>query len=344
MATQLENEKAYTINAESFQESLFPHYRKLLKVFRKIAKGYVLFHILYAFLFLSEIVSIVFLLAARTEGTFLALSLGALFLTTFSYSLFHFYFQSKRPKQFQALKEEFLTSARQALGIPKGELEHHLSISHAALSVASYLEDFEKHLYRAPDKMKNLKPYLDKWSIFCHFKDVYLFKKLFLQAAIEEHLEQIRITPSDFEVHTSLANVYTSLSKISQEPAKLKDHPFLRLKFRELVQQSEAEAKEHFLLAVEEFKILEYYAPNDPWVHLQLAKSYQELSLPQEEIKEYETLLTLRPLDKDALFRLGVLYFQQGKTAKGLEIYEDLKTANFKKAEELLAHYGAMKK
>lgn len=344
MATQLENEKSYTLNAESFQESLFPHYRKLLKEFRKIAKAYVLFYAIYLVAGLSELIAFLLLRAAGADEAFLALTVGSAFLTCFSFYIFHFYFQAKRPKQLEQLKEDFMNSARSALGIPKGELEHHLSISHALLRVASYLEGFERHLYRPFEMMKGLKPYLDKWSTFCHFKDVFLFKKLFLEAAIEEHLEQIRITPSDFEVHTSLANTYTTLSKIYQDTAKLKENIFFKLRFKSFIQETEEQAKETLHLAVEEFKILEYYAPSDPWVHLQLAKSYQELSLPNEEIKEYETLLNLRPLDRDALFRLGVLYFEQGKNARGLEIYDELKKANFKKAEELIAHYGAMKK
>ena len=41
----------------------------------------------------------------------------------------------------------------------------------------------------------------------------------------------------------------------------------------------------------------------------------------KEEITEYETILKLCPEDKQILFRLGILCFQQGENALGLQIY-----------------------
>jgi tetratricopeptide (TPR) repeat protein len=93
--------------------------------------------------------------------------------------------------------------------------------------------------------------------------------------------------------------------------------------------------------AIEEFKILNDYAPDDPWVHVQLAYSYHDLQMPQEEIREYEIVLALRPNDKETLFKLGMLYFQQGMNAKGLRIYEALKETHYKKAESLIKFYGS---
>jgi tetratricopeptide (TPR) repeat protein len=92
--------------------------------------------------------------------------------------------------------------------------------------------------------------------------------------------------------------------------------------------------------AIEEFKIISDYAPNDPWVHLQLAYSYRDLNMPLEEIQAYETILRINPTDKEALFKLGTLYFQQGMNAKGLQVYEELKRANFSKVENLIKYYG----
>ena len=95
--------------------------------------------------------------------------------------------------------------------------------------------------------------------------------------------------------------------------------------------------------AIEEFKILSQYAPNDPWIHAQLAYSYHDLQMPLEEIQQYETIQKLNPDDKDNLYKLGVLYFQQGMNAKGLKVYEELKKAHYKKAENLIKHYGNLK-
>ena len=85
-----------------------------------------------------------------------------------------------------------------------------------------------------------------------------------------------------------------------------------------------------------------HYAPNDPWIHEQLAAGFRDLNLPEEEVKEMELVLKLRPHDKETLFRLGSLYFQQGLNAKGLQVYEELQKANYKKADSLLASYGVI--
>jgi len=63
--------------------------------------------------------------------------------------------------------------------------------------------------------------------------------------------------------------------------------------------------------------------------------------MPFEEMQEYETVLKISPLDNDVLFRLGVLYFQQGLIAKGLRVYEQLKMTKEFKAAELISYYDA---
>ena len=96
--------------------------------------------------------------------------------------------------------------------------------------------------------------------------------------------------------------------------------------------------------AVEEFQILCHFAPQDPWVHEHLAITYQALKMPQKEIEEYETLVGLDPNHQSALFRLGVLYFEQGLHALGLTIYKELKQRDPKQAEELIEQYGVYTK
>ena len=45
--------------------------------------------------------------------------------------------------------------------------------------------------------------------------------------------------------------------------------------------------------------------------------------------------------DKEIMFRLGILLFQQGQNAKGLQIYEELKNLQFSRADELIDFYDA---
>jgi len=142
-------------------------------------------------------------------------------------------------------------------------------------------------------------------------------------------------------VHASVANAYVNLSSLYVDPRKTEGYEediwIPQNKYTQLFQERFQEISKK---AIEEFKILEAYAPMDPWVHTQLAYSYHDLNLPEEEIKEWEAVIRLRPDDKEGLYRLGKLYFSQGLNAKGLKVYEELRLSNYKKAEELIKHYG----
>ena len=65
-----------------------------------------------------------------------------------------------------------------------------------------------------------------------------------------------------------------------------------------------------------------------------------DLQMYKEEIHEYETILKLCPNNQDTLFKLGILYFQQGMNAKGMRVYEKLKRSNYREAESLMELYG----
>jgi len=318
MSTQIKNP---TFDDTYFQHHLPQIYRTVLKEFRWIVQSYLFFHLFFLVLIAGESIAF-FPFFTSAKGTALALSI--LFLSSFSYLVLHFYTQARKPERLFQLKESFLQSCRRHNSAPPGEAEHHLSIADALLKLASYLEDFEKNFYQLPSAIASFFN-----GIFVHlfWKDVFNMKRLLLSAAVEEHLKQIRVTPTDLEVHASLATTYVAQSKIYRVKKNKKEN--FEKHFR---------TSSH--LAIEEFRILNFYAPNDPWVHEQLAQGYHDLDMPEEELQEVETLLKLRPQDKETLFRLGNLYFLQGMNAKGLQVYETLKESNFKKAEDLIAFYG----
>ncbi len=317
MSTHLEKPEPF--DDAFFQQNLPQYYRVILIGFRKVIRTFVRFNLLYLLVFASELFLFFFFLPFLTKSAFFAFALGALFLTCFSYFVLLFYNQAKKPEQMIQLKDQFLSSCRQILTVPAGEAQHHLSIADALSKLAAYLQDFEVHFYQAP---KIFSKFLSRFSIYSFKQDVFKMKLLLLQQAIDEHLKQIRITPTDLEVHASLASTYVALSKVYKQ-ASLED------KYRGIAR-----------LAIEEFSILNQYAPNDPWVHEQLALGYRDLGMPAEEMREVEALLKIRSSDKEILFQLGTLYFKQGMNAKGLQIYEELKRGNFKKAEDLIASYG----
>lgn len=335
MSTQLENEIAF--DDAFFQNNLPQYYRAILREFRRVTHSFVSFNILFSVLFFSELFLFFLFLPFLNASAVLAFALGGVFLTCFSYFVLLFYFQAKKPEQLQNLKEQFLQSCRQALSIPAGESQHHLSLASALSKLASYLHDFEWNFYKTPSYVQIFSPFISRFSAYCYWEDVFKMKLLLLQSAIDEHLKQILLTPTDLEVHASLANTYVALSKVYRDPMQGKIRSRKQRKNQSFYEEKFRLASQ---LAIEEFRILSHYAPNDPWVHEQLAVGYRDLKMPDEEMKEVETLLKLRSQDKEILYRLGTLYFTQGQNAKGLQIYEELKKANFKKAEDLITAYG----
>jgi len=327
MATQLENEP---MDREHFQDKLPQFYRKILYDFQATSKSFVRFNLSFFVLFIVE--TCLFFASLLTDSLFMAIAIGALFVTTFTYLVLLFYYQAKKPEQMNALMNRFLASCRISLGMTQET--HHLSVAEALLKLATYLTDYEWKLVKSPEVLSH---FASRFSAYCYWYDVFCFKQILYYAAIDEHLQQIQSTPCDLEVHASLANTYVALSLLYKEPKgphpRMKTYQKYKVLFEEKLKAAAA-------LAVEEFKILSQYAPNDPWIHEQLALGYRELGLFQEEIAEVETLLKLRPHDKEIVFRLGSLYFEQGQNAKGLQIFEELKKANFHKVGHLISAYG----
>lgn len=342
MATQLDNDPLLSQDDGYFQHSLPNYYRSVLKKFCKISRSFVHFNFIFLSIFLTEITMFLIFLPTLNRSAIFALSLCFLFLTGFSYCVLLFYFQTRKPEQLLLLKEDFLDSCRRLISVPPGMSQHHLSIAEALSRLSQYLHDFEWGFYKVPAFFQFSAAFVSRFSAFCYWEDVFTLKQLLLTAAIEEHLKQIRVTPTDLEVHASLAGTYVALSKLYRDPIQKATHPRIN-RLRKLQSQFEEKAIDYSRLAMEEFKILSQYASNDPWVHEQMALGYKDLGIPEEEIREVEMLLKLRPQDKEILFRLGSLYFSQGLNAKGLLIYDELKRTYYKKAEDLIASYGSVK-
>jgi len=226
----------------------------------------------------------------------------------------------------------------------KGVAEFHLALAHATWRMAQALSDKELSLFRLPRYAKKFRPLVSTVIFWLFWKDVYYMKEMFLLLSIDEHIHLVKSEPTNLEFHAALANSYVMLATHYSTTKSGAQKEELYMQFS-LSKKMLDELRRKFCIAskraIEEFKILKSYAPDDPWVLAQLAFSYHDLQMPEQEISEYERMSQLNPYDKDILFRLGVLYFQQGENARGLKIFERLKSSNFKKAEELIEHYGA---
>ncbi|MBY0529808.1 MAG: hypothetical protein K2P51_06415 [Rhabdochlamydiaceae bacterium] len=332
---------------ESFSSSRFtdliePHVTLALQQFKSITRNYALFHISFFFLGCLELLAFVLFFSFLTKTTILAFSLAGIFLTGFSYFLLLFYFQAKKPEQLLALKHTFLEQTQAILPFQKKTQQFHQCTIRALECLIDRLHAQEYTYYAAFQSFQTLGPLMKKFSVWCHWKDVHQMKELLFQLVIKEAIELIKMAPTDLEPHAALATAYWALANHYLDPRKTDpetEHLFVSLEYDSA--EMNEKFKKNASRAIEEFKILAEYAPKDPWVHAQLAAIYHALNQPEEEIQQMQIIRTLQPKEKEVLFRLGVLYFSQGKHAEALCLYEELQQIHANKALELLSYYDA---
>lgn len=341
MTTSVRKETIIELNKEQDQDFLLILVPSIKQKFQRILKSYALFNALFAILILSEWLYLLFHFTFLTQSFILAIYFALIVATLFSYATLRLFFQTKKMENCLSLKEEFIYLSRTALQYEPGNFEHHLALANACCHLANQFHGLEYHLYVPPSFLEQLASSFEKVSCWIHWKDVHFMKEKLLESCIEEHIKMVHLQPTHMEIHASLANAYIMLSGLYADPRTIEgleeSRWFPPTKYKEesaLIFRKIAER------AIEEFKILKEYAPNDPWVHTQLAYSYRDLKMHKEEIQEYETLLQLCPNDTEILFSLGRLYFEHGHNAKGLHIYEILKKTHPKKAEVLIRYYG----
>lgn len=340
--TEVEDDVFYQIDKDHYLAQIQELIDFFIPQFKRIVSSYIRFNIFYFLLIFCQISALAFFLGSFSRSYMLALSLAGLFLTGFSYFILRLYFQAKKPEQILDLLDRYIEASQSVLSFVEGIPEHHSALAQSCCKLAAGLHGFEYNQFQLPSWLEILSPSLEKLSCWCYWHDVYKTKEVLLLLSVDEHIKMVKYEPTCPDMHTALANSYIMLSGLYADPRKLEGYDEERWMPRERydpqMQQKFRAAAER---AIEEFKILSEYAPNDPWVHAQLAYSYQDLQMPLEEIREYEIILKLRPDDKETLYKLGVLYFSQGFNAKGLRVYDQLKHYNYKKAEHLIQFYGA---
>lgn len=337
----LESEKLFQHDKFYYNDQTNKNIELILPQFDKIVKSYALFSLLFLSAGFIEFAFLIAFFAFLAKSSILAVSLAFVFLTFFSYFILRIYFQTKKPEQFQEIKNRYLTACKNLIHYKEGSPEHHIALANACSKFANVLHGREYGFYRIPEWLHILAPAMEKFSCWWHWQDIHRMQEMILLQAIEEHIKLVKCEPTNLEVHAALANAYVMFSALYVDPRKIDgfsdDRWIPSDKYTTAFEQKFRSTAER---AIEEFKILNDYAPDDPWVHSQLAYSYHDLQMPLEEIREYEKILKLCPGDKETLLKLGMLYFQQGQNAQGLRIYEELKKCNYKKAESLIKFYG----
>lgn len=308
--------------------------------FERMIKSFSLFNIVFLGIAFSEFFLLVMFFTFLAQSALLAFTLAIVFLTFFSYFILKMYIEAQKPLKFESLRKQYAEESKKALGYLDECPESYPLIANAYVRLSNFLKEKEFKYYSLPEYLKPFEFIITYFSTWLHWHHLYQFREMLLHAAVEEHIKVIKCEPTSLAAHSSLANAYITLSGLYLAPvsnAINEEVVFVRSKYKTLLQKKFQEAAKK---AIEEFKILNFYAPDDPWVHAQLACSYRDLNMPFEEIKEYEALIRLCPEDRDALFKLGMRYFQQGFNSQGLRIYEQLKRLDAKRAQDLLHYYG----
>jgi tetratricopeptide (TPR) repeat protein len=300
---------------------------------------YVLFHTFFLSLIGTELIGFTLKFVSLLHSTALAIFLAGIFLTIFTYLVLFFYFQARGPEKLMQLRDDYLIAVKIAIPYSEVTLEYHRAITQAIFSFINALE-IQSVGSRWVRHSETLSFLVEKFRIWTQWKDLLRMKEMLLISSIREHIRLIKREPSDLEAHASLASNYQALSELYQDPKKLAHNEDLTWTPPEFISDKMHEKFVQALeRALEEYHIIDGYAPNDPWVHAQCAAIYRELNRFDDEMSEYEIILEIDPENDEVMMRLGGLYFRLGQTAKGLKIYDQLRRRDHKKGLELIAQY-----
>ncbi|MBS0615167.1 MAG: hypothetical protein JSR58_01275 [Verrucomicrobia bacterium] len=299
--------------------------------FRRITRAYAFFNITYFLAFAFELFGLLLFFSFFMRSSIVAFTLATLFLTGFSYFVLRFYLQGRKPQQIEQLRQEFEASCEKCFPKDLPPTERRRGITGALHAFIAELEGQEYQYYPLPSWLSSLQPLLQKFSLWCHWQDVLDTKELLFRTSLRLQMENIKSDPTSIDVHTMLARTYIDLYHLYQSPQVFATKDQTKV----LTEKFHAAAHR----ALEELKIINTFSPDELWVQAQFVSVYGDLGKKEKEIEHCETLARLAPQDREVLFRLGVLYFSQGKMAHGLKIYEQLKKGRDPKADELLMHY-----
>ncbi len=302
-----------------------------------ISKKFVSFNSIHFFIFLIEIISL-FLCPFFKKNILFSAIIAITILTIFVYLTLLSFFLVKKNEQIFLLKQNFIASY---VSTNSHLFAHRKLQSNLVQLICIFIHRLEKKEYNNIYLFKKLHisnttiPWLHRFNIECHWKDRLLMKEFLYYHSIQIQLQWIKEEPVNNELHTILASSFISLYRIYNPVKNLS-------KSIEKKSQSVDRArkfKKFAHCALEELKVALINNPKDLWTLSRIASVYRDLGLHEEEKQTYDMLLEFMPENEEVLFRLGILYFQQGSIANGLKTYEALKKKYDPKAEILIEKY-----
>lgn len=298
-------------------------------------KFYALFHVIFGAVIFIEILAFLLFFSFFSRSTLLAASIAVFFLTGFVYFLSRFYFEAKKNVEFSSLKEEMKHEYETLVSDAPTPQEKHMLVARAMAGCDESLRGLEKFYYPHSSEGRAIDLLIQKFSTWCHWKDVLLMRELFMEEAIAQAMEWIKSDPLDAQPHALLVQLRMSLYRHYIPDLSL---PWIPSGYSSQEMQNKMRSTAN--AALEELKILTEFSPHDPWVFLLKGALHKDLNESEQEIEAYDRLCFLQPSDSTHLLRLGTLFFQHGHAAKGLKIYQQLKSLSPEHAEELLKSYN----
>ena len=123
-----------------------------------------------------------------------------------------------------------------------------------------------------PECLSMMEPILEKISCWWHWRDVHRMKEILIFFSIDEHIKLIKYEPTNLEFHAALANEYVMLASLYSDPKKMEGFDQDRwIPPERCSNEMQYKFKQASEFAIEELKILNEYAPDDPWIHVQLS-------------------------------------------------------------------------
>jgi hypothetical protein len=301
--------------------------------FEKLSSFHLIFHSSCIGLLTFQTVLFLSLLVYSPKSPYVAGLLFSWILTLFSYLILLFYYQAKKPQDFQDLRRFFIQACRKEIEEHKPNQEEHLFLAKAAESLTGKLSKNQFYLQNLGTISSIIR--------LMKFKDVEKMQELLMYASIQEHIEKIKKDPLNSTTHLSLAKSYLGMYRLYQSPLK---EPLSRYWVVRKIIQTEKRQKRvdaSLLLAMEELKIGLASNADEPWALLELANCYEALGDKKQELETLIRYLSLRPFDENLLLRVGKIYFFLGMTSQGLEIFSTLKNINVHLSFELIDSYNA---
>ena len=107
--------------------------------FEKLSSFHLVFHFSCLTLLSLQTLAFVYLLVMNTRSPYVAALLFSGILTLFSYLILLFYYQAKKPQDFQDLRRFFIQACRKEIAESRPNQEEHLFLAKAAESLTSKL-------------------------------------------------------------------------------------------------------------------------------------------------------------------------------------------------------------